>query len=286
MDPNAEVNSNFIVSPDSNSNSVSSNINKPDEKKIKWTVDHEDILIEWADKAMCYRWLHSRAHVLYSRWNYRYTIPVIIISTLTGTGNFAQGRVPPAYQNTFIMCIGAFNILAGIITTIQQFLKISQFNEAHRVASIAWDKFYRNIKVEISRDPNERMPVAHMLKISKEEFDRLTETCPIIPDSIVKEFKSKFQSTFEYDQIKKPEICDILESTEKARNNWFLEQVKIKRQTSTEKEQLRVKGYIDEFKDKFQKIHGRDPLHNEVLDNLGNKIDKEILQQILIEDKV
>jgi hypothetical protein len=26
---------------------------------FQWTQEHEEILIEWADKAMCYRWLHS-----------------------------------------------------------------------------------------------------------------------------------------------------------------------------------------------------------------------------------
>ena len=40
--------------------------------EVDWTVDHEDILIEWADKAMCFRWLHSRAHALYSKLNYNY----------------------------------------------------------------------------------------------------------------------------------------------------------------------------------------------------------------------
>ena len=66
-------------------------INKND---VEWTTEHEQILIEWADKAMCYRWLHSKSNALYSSLNAWYTIPVIIISTLTGTANFAQTRVP------------------------------------------------------------------------------------------------------------------------------------------------------------------------------------------------
>ena len=93
---------------------------------IDWTPEHEKILIEWADKAMCYRWLHSKANAMYNSLNAWYTIPVIVISTLTGTANFAQERVPLAYQNFFVMIVGGFNILAGIITTIQQFLKITQ----------------------------------------------------------------------------------------------------------------------------------------------------------------
>ena len=35
-------------------------IEKP--SQVEWTPEHEGILIEWADKAMCYRWLHSKAN--------------------------------------------------------------------------------------------------------------------------------------------------------------------------------------------------------------------------------
>jgi hypothetical protein len=156
--------------------------------RIEWTPEHEQILIEWADKAMCYRWLHSKSHAMFSHLNTWYTIPVIILSTLTGTANFAQDRVPINFQTYFVMMVGSLNILAGIITTIQQFLKITQLNEAHRVSSISWDKFYRNIKIELTKHPLERIDVKHMLKMSKEEFDRLMETSPSIPENIILNF--------------------------------------------------------------------------------------------------
>ena len=28
-------------------------------KEIDWKDEHEKILVDWADKGMCYRWLHS-----------------------------------------------------------------------------------------------------------------------------------------------------------------------------------------------------------------------------------
>ena len=33
---------------------------KPSEPIGKWTAEHENILVEWADKAACYRWLHGK----------------------------------------------------------------------------------------------------------------------------------------------------------------------------------------------------------------------------------
>ena len=44
----------------------------------EWSTQHEFILVEWADKAICYRWLHSASHISYSFKNRWFTVPVII----------------------------------------------------------------------------------------------------------------------------------------------------------------------------------------------------------------
>ena len=250
-----------------------SNINN-----IEWTVEHEQILVEWADKAMCYRWLHSRSNAMYSHLNAWYTIPVIVISTLTGTANFAQERVPSRYQNMFVMIVGGFNILAGIITTVQQFLKITQLNEAHRVSSIAWDKFYRNIKIELAKHPDERMNVTQMIKICKEEFDRLMETSPNIPDKIINSFKDEFEEIEgDLPKIIKPEVCNYLVSTQLSRNPWSSDENKSKKHNQIAH---REKQYIDtilDFQKTFYNINNREPLDSEIYDNLKDKLDASII---------
>jgi len=262
--------------------------------KYEWSVEHERILAEWADKAMCYRWLHTKANVLYSSLNAWYTIPCIIISTLAGTANFAQTRVPQEYQAIFTMGVGAINIAGGIISTIQQFLKITQLNEAHRVSSISWDKFYRNIKIELTKHPNERIAVSHMLKMSKEEFDRLMETSPVIPDKIIAAFKKSFAESAEFAIISKPEICDVLISTEKFRNPWYtdenlakksLEAVNQSVQAEVKKKLLDRKNHdiVHNFCQTFYNLNNREPMTQEVIDNLSEEVDAELIRQILAE---
>ena len=261
---------------------------------FEWTVEHEHILAEWADKAMCYRWLHTRANALYSSLNAWYTIPCIIISTLAGTANFAQTRVPEEYQPLFTMVVGGINILGGIISTIQQFLKITQLNEAHRVSSIAWDKFYRNIKIELTKHPNERIAVSHMLKMSKEEFDRLMETSPVIPDKIIIEFKTSFSKSDDYITISKPEICDVLISTEKFRNPWYTDENQLKRNmdlvqqnnvNELKKKAIEQQQYITvkTFLTTFFNLNNREPMESEIINNLYETIEPEIIQKILID---
>lgn len=261
----------------------------------EWRDEHERILVEWADKAMCYRWLHGKSHQMYSKKNAWYTIPVIIMSTLTGTANFAAERVPETYRGYFSMGVGGVNIVAGIITTVQQFLKVGELNEAHRVSSIAWDKFYRNIKVELAKSRQERMHVSHMLKMCKEEFDRLMETCPTIDEKIILQFNKTFPSTKNIKatkdvirpEIKRPEICDELISTAEIvyvptketverKQNKIVELAKRKDEILRKQEES-VLNFIVNFEEK----HKRKPMDTEIHDNMSDEMHPDILDKIL-----
>jgi hypothetical protein len=177
-----------------------------------WCTEHDQILVDWADKAMCYRWLHNRENEHFSVRNMWFTIPVIVISTVTGTANFAQEHFPD-HRSTMSMVIGAFNIAAAIITTVAQFLKVAEVNESHRVATLSWDKFYRNVRLIVTKCPLERLPVDAQLKSIKEEFDRMMELSPPISRQVVQQFQQTFQARPEYATIIKPDICGELQST-------------------------------------------------------------------------
>jgi len=288
------------------------------EPVVQWTAEHEKILIEWADKAICYKWLHEKSHMVYSHRNTWFTIPVIIMSTLTGTANFAQDRIPAEYVNAYTIGVGAVNILAGILTTIQQFLKISEYNESHRVSSISWGKFYRNIKVELAKSPSERVPALQLLKISKDEYDRLIETSHAIDPKIIKKFKDTFsggelkytadgkllpmnnQQTV-FSLLKIPEDCDIIESTVNSlykapvvetkitiptpppsvpvNTNKFMETVK--KMEERKKHQLKIQEFIEKFK--IDKV--REPTLDEIIDNLNNEISEEMITSIFNSDE-
>ena len=56
----------------------------------EWTTECEQLLAEWSEKASCFRWLHSRCEKKYRRRYYSFSIPVIILSTLTGAANITK----------------------------------------------------------------------------------------------------------------------------------------------------------------------------------------------------
>jgi hypothetical protein len=179
-----------------------------------WTAEQEALMAKWADIAGCYRWLHDRAEKKFSRLNMGITIPVIILSTLTGTANFAIGSFIAEDDQTSKRYaqagIGAVSIFAGILTTLGNFLRYAQGSEAFRVSAIGWGKFQRQIAVEIAIHPNERMDCMEFLNICRQSLDRLIEQSPQIPDDIIRAFETEFK---DMPELTKPDICHGLEHT-------------------------------------------------------------------------
>jgi hypothetical protein len=184
--------------------------NKKKQKREYWKAEEEIIIQQWADKAQCYQWMHARCREIYQNKNAWYTIPVIIISTITGTANFAQDRFSDNVKEYVVMGIGSMSIIAGIITTIYQFLKISELNEGHRAASISWGKFYNNLKTIGLRHPLDRHSPNETIKIYQDEYDRLLEISPSILPIILKKFNNQFKKN---DDLIKPSIGNTLDPT-------------------------------------------------------------------------
>jgi tryptophanyl-tRNA synthetase len=140
------------------------------------------------------------------------------------------------------------------------------------------------------------MPPGQMLKMSKEEFDRLMETSPNIPEKIVAAFKTSFKHSEAFDKIVKPEICDVLVSTESYRNPWSNEENKekniiemAKNKTLKEARQKHIdktnKNLVKEFKKTFFNLNNREPMDSEIIDNLKDKIELSVLQSIINEQR-
>lgn len=213
-----------------------------------WHPQQEKILKEWSEIGSSYRYLHDKAFQQYSAQNLRFALPVIIISTITGTANFAQGTFPPAWQSYVPLGIGTLNLAAGLITTIAQFLRVSELLEGHRAASISYSKFSRDISVELSLPVKERQGNGRDFVIKcRNELDRLIEQSPNIPQKIVGNFSKRFLKS----AFVKPDILDI-RAVEIYVPNEEEEQEKIIR--AAEIEMKRRQSIIDEAAAKKQAI--------------------------------
>lgn len=168
-----------------------------------WHQQQEVILKAWA---ACYRYIHFQAFLAYKKKYMRATLPVIVLSTLTGTANFAMSDVPENLKQTAQQTIGAANLVAGLIATISTFLKLSENTEAHKAAAFLFGKFSRKIRLELALPLKDRTKDGFiMIEECKAEYDRMLEQQPDIPKSILEEFDRTFPGTSLY----KPEVLQL-----------------------------------------------------------------------------
>eukprot|EP01047_Picozoa_sp_COSAG01_P041704 COSAG01_NODE_3594_length_5897_cov_18.786651_4_plen_198_part_00 len=173
-----------------------------------WSEECEQLLSEWSEKASCFRWLHNRCEIKYRRRYYCFSIPVIILSTLTGTANFGMDSyVPESSKSVATAIVGGLNLLAGILGTLQTFLKVAENMESHRSSGVAWSKLGRNISIELALDPSRRALASDFLKLCRAEYDRLIEQSPCIDDDVIRVFRGRFKDY----HVSKPSICNGLD---------------------------------------------------------------------------
>jgi hypothetical protein len=184
-----------------------------------WTKPQEELMATWGDIAACYRWMHDKSDKKFTFLNMGMSIPIIILSTLTGTANFGIDSIVgdnPALKKYASFVIGSVSLIAGILGTLSNFLRFAQLQESHRVAGVSWGKFQRLIAVELALHPNDRADCMDFLKLCRAELDRLIEQSPPIPTGIVTSFEKKFGKM---ESIQKPEICGDIDHTQVYRDN-------------------------------------------------------------------
>jgi hypothetical protein len=155
----------------------------------------------------CYRYMHYQAYCSFKNLSMKFTIPLIIVSTITGTANFAQETFPPTVQPYVPSAIGGLNLITAIATTIMQFLKINELMEGHRVASVQYGKLSRTIRLELTLPLAERTQNGTvMIENMRAEYDRLIEQSPNVPKQMIDAFEREFPDD---NAFFKPEIMHI-----------------------------------------------------------------------------
>jgi len=173
-----------------------------------WSDEIEDLLSEWGEIALCYQYLHNFSQRKYKAKYHHMQIPIIVLSTLTGTANFADSYVPNGFKQGFSAFVGSLNLFCGILGTLLSFLRYSEIYEGHRISALAWSKLGRTIQIELSLQDKKRKPCRDFLKVCRSEYDNLLESSPNIDIDIITMFNKKFDG--KYPNVRKPIICNGL----------------------------------------------------------------------------
>jgi hypothetical protein len=157
-------------------------------KDVTWDESLEKIFSELGDEAQINAYLHKKASEYYVIQNIKYQLPIIILSALSGSGNFISANFP-AYSNMLILGIGGVSIFTSIISSVAQFLKVSQLGESHRISYLSWEKFHSTIKFQLNRRKESRDNIRDFLSLVIPEYQRLKEISADIPQHIMENVK-------------------------------------------------------------------------------------------------
>lgn len=175
--------------------------------EISWNERVEDYFASTGEKAHCLSWCHKRAEAVYSNRRSLIDLPVIIISAVTGFMSAGSTMMFDDARMSSI-ALGVCSLFVSVLNTAGAYFGWSKRAEGHRIASIQYAKLYRFLSIEMSVPRDERMSPSDLLKLTRENYDRLQEISPLLPNEVIKEFQRRFAKETE---VSKPEELNGLE---------------------------------------------------------------------------
>ena len=168
---------------------------------ISWTVRLEEYFASTGEKAAGLTWVHKRSEAIYSNRRTYIDLPIIIGSGVIAFLN-AGSQSLFTDQRIASTALGVGSLFMGILNSFGTYFGWSKRAEGHRISAIHYAKLYRFIMVELSLPRQERMSPPALLKYVKDQYDRLAEISPMVPDLVINEFQRKFRHE---KHISKPE---------------------------------------------------------------------------------
>lgn len=209
--------------------------------KTVWTEEQENLLISWAEKASGYAWLHSQCISYYKRRNWCISIPASIFGYLAGATTLLTTA---SLEDPYIRGVVGFSaILSGIFSNFQQMFTFKELTEQHRLSTLRFMAFFRDISSELSMNPIHRNNPIDYITMKRLELDKMLEQSPSIPDKIISLYNKKSSHL----SLHKPEISNILQT--------IVPYKKDKTKTQNEEKNKYTNKMLNKILEKYKKKH-------------------------------
>lgn len=177
-------------------------------KNIKWSKRLENHFKDIGEKSYCYSYLHKKAEAKYAYYRNFIDLPVIVLSTVAGTLSIGKDSIfGKENEQEASLGVGMLSLVVGVMNTIGTYFQFAKRAEAHRLSHIEFSKLFRFISIELSLPRDERMRPSDLLKVVRDNYERLQEVAPLIPEKITNNFKKMFK----HYKVSKPSEANGLE---------------------------------------------------------------------------
>ncbi len=160
----------------------------------EWTDEIENILKSVSEKAQIWRLLNVECHNHFKKRYYFLMIPVIVLSSITGSLNLALGSINSQNDTIINLIIGFFGILISIISTLNNVFSFQKRKDEHYRYSKEWYKIQRLIDIELSIEKKKRNNVNMFFNFIINQVENIFENQPNIRKNIIRKFLKKYKN--------------------------------------------------------------------------------------------
>jgi len=204
-----------------------------------------ELLARWFEICKNYSHLHHLSFDYYRKVNYLMMMPIMIITTLTGSFNLVLSFYPTLIYIQIVL--GVLGLIAGMISSMYNFLEIPQLQEQHNLFSARFEKYGRTIEMELVLYKNKSKTyasLAEFIKIIKSEIDHLVDNGPFIPTHILRN-DSICMTKIETNELKESASLETPKERERKSsidyqiNNFEIEKGRTRKSLDTSRSQLK-----------------------------------------------
>ena len=173
--------------------------------EVRWSADLEAYFKQVGERSQCLGIIHSHAEKMYGGRKTGFELPIIVMGAVTGFLSVGSAQIFDGWSFTPVV-LGVASLFVSVLNTTNSYFAFAKRQEGHRIASIQYAKEYRFLQIELALPREERMSAHDLLKKVKDDYDRLAEVSPPLPDESVAFFKATYKEA----GVAKPEEANGL----------------------------------------------------------------------------
>jgi hypothetical protein len=186
----------------------------PTKTKVVWSPSLERLYEAWHRRVAAAEHGHRLMADRLRRRYFLLGIPVVIFTTLVGTGAFASMQnasansitTENADSDTVLLIVGGISVLAAVLSSLQTFLRYATRAEGHRIAALRYETLRREMAETLALEPDARGQADRMLDNARSRMDRYAKESPTIGERMWGVLSKEFHlSTVPPDPVVLPE---------------------------------------------------------------------------------
>ena len=148
-----------------------------------------DLLNDWHRRSRESQHAHFESAKYLSRYNYYLGVPVVFLTSITGTSIFATLESEP--EILFKVLVGVISVFSAILAGLQTFLRYSERSEKHKIAGAKYGALRREIEfLRTTKSVKEQA-----LKSMMSRLNQLSTESPEISEKIWKKVEKNLQGS-------------------------------------------------------------------------------------------